>query len=48
VGPGQQRVPFDIRLDLVKGVSAVLPPEFVSAVEGRTLLTTWWPQEAAL
>jgi hypothetical protein len=33
--------PFDIRPDLVKGDSAVLPPEFA-------LLTTWWPQEAAL
>jgi hypothetical protein len=48
VGPGQQRVPFGIRPDLVKGASAVLPQEFASAVEGHTLLTTWWPQEATL
>jgi hypothetical protein len=40
--------PFNILPDLVKGDSAVLPPEFASAVEGHALLTTWWPQEAAL
>ncbi|XP_008665484.1 uncharacterized protein [Zea mays] len=39
---------FDIRPDLVKGDSVVLPLEFASAVEGRVLLTTWWPQDAAL
>ena len=39
---------WNIRPDLVKGDSAVLPPEFASAVEGRALLTTWCPQEAVL
>ncbi|CAD6333479.1 unnamed protein product [Miscanthus lutarioriparius] len=39
---------WNIRPDLVKGDSAVLPPGFASAVEGRALLTTWCPQEAVL
>ncbi|XP_066363447.1 (R)-mandelonitrile beta-glucosyltransferase-like [Miscanthus floridulus] len=39
---------WNIRPDLVKGDSAVLPPEFASAVQGRALLTTWCPQEAVL
>ncbi|OEL20473.1 7-deoxyloganetin glucosyltransferase [Dichanthelium oligosanthes] len=39
---------WNIRPDLVKGESAVLPPEFASAVEGRALLTTWCSQEAVL
>ncbi|RLM73540.1 7-deoxyloganetin glucosyltransferase-like [Panicum miliaceum] len=39
---------WNIRPDLVKGDSAVLPPEFAAAVEGRALLTTWCPQEAVI
>ncbi|RLM64304.1 UDP-glycosyltransferase 85A2-like isoform X1 [Panicum miliaceum] len=39
---------WNIRPDLVKGDTAVLPPEFLSAVEGRAMLTTWCPQEAVL
>ncbi|GJN11864.1 hypothetical protein PR202_ga30097 [Eleusine coracana subsp. coracana] len=39
---------WNIRPDLLKGDAAVLPPEFLTAVEGRALLTTWCPQEAAL
>ncbi|CAL5017857.1 unnamed protein product [Urochloa decumbens] len=39
---------WNIRPDLVKGDSAVLPPEFVAAIEGRALLTTWCPQAAVL
>ncbi|TVU13649.1 hypothetical protein EJB05_37069, partial [Eragrostis curvula] len=39
---------WNIRPDLLKGDAAVLPPEFTAAVEGRALLTTWCPQEAAL
>jgi hypothetical protein len=39
---------WNIRPDLVKGDSAVLPPEFATAVEGRALLTTWCAQEAVL
>ncbi|KAF8780658.1 hypothetical protein HU200_001261 [Digitaria exilis] len=39
---------WNIRRDLVKGDSAVLPPEFSSAVEGRALLTTWCQQAAVL
>ncbi|XP_062225351.1 7-deoxyloganetin glucosyltransferase-like [Phragmites australis] len=39
---------WNIRPDLLKGDAAVLPPEFLSSVEGRALLTTWCPQEAAL
>jgi hypothetical protein len=37
-----------IRPDLVRGDSAVLPPEFAAAIEGRAMLTTWCPQEAVL
>ncbi|KAL6650816.1 hypothetical protein ACP70R_009741 [Stipagrostis hirtigluma subsp. patula] len=37
-----------IRPDLVHGDAAVLPPEFVEAVEGRGLLATWCPQEKVL
>ena len=37
-----------IRPDLVSGDAAVLPPEFLEAVEGRGLLATWCPQEAVL
>ncbi|RLM75627.1 hypothetical protein C2845_PM15G04020 [Panicum miliaceum] len=39
---------WNIRPDLVKSDTAVLPPEFASAVEGRALLTTWCSQEAVL
>ncbi|XP_066371942.1 7-deoxyloganetin glucosyltransferase-like [Miscanthus floridulus] len=39
---------WNIRPDLVRGDSAVLPPEFASAVESRALLTTWCAQEAVL
>ncbi|TVU13657.1 hypothetical protein EJB05_37077, partial [Eragrostis curvula] len=39
---------WNIRPDLVKGDAAVLPPEFVSSVDGRALLTTWCPQEEVL
>ncbi|GJN11865.1 hypothetical protein PR202_ga30098 [Eleusine coracana subsp. coracana] len=39
---------WNIRPDLVMGDTAVLPPEFRSAVEGRALLTTWCPQEEVL
>ncbi|RLM66169.1 7-deoxyloganetin glucosyltransferase-like [Panicum miliaceum] len=39
---------WNIRPDLVKGDSAVLPPEFAAAIEGRALLTTWCPQEAVI
>jgi hypothetical protein len=37
-----------IRPDLVHGDAAVLPPEFLEAVEGRGHLATWCPQEAVL
>ncbi|CAN6269979.1 unnamed protein product [Urochloa humidicola] len=37
-----------IRPDLVAGDAAVLPPEFLVAVEGRGLLASWCPQEAVL
>ncbi|TVU13655.1 hypothetical protein EJB05_37075, partial [Eragrostis curvula] len=39
---------WNIRPDLVKGDTAVLPPEFMSSVEGRAQLTTWCPQEEVL
>ncbi|KAJ1271272.1 hypothetical protein BS78_06G116500 [Paspalum vaginatum] len=37
-----------IRPDLVSGDAAVLPPEFLEAVEGRGHLTSWCPQDAVL
>jgi len=37
-----------IRRDLVKGDTAVLPPEFVESTKGRCLLTNWCEQEAVL
>lgn len=37
-----------IRPDLVSGESAMLPPSFLSATEGRSFLTNWCPQEAVL
>ncbi|XP_040379497.1 7-deoxyloganetin glucosyltransferase-like [Oryza brachyantha] len=39
---------WNVRPDLVKGDAAVLPPEFLAAVEGRGLLTTWCPQEKVI
>uniref|UniRef100_A0A0D9W3H2 Glycosyltransferase n=1 Tax=Leersia perrieri TaxID=77586 RepID=A0A0D9W3H2_9ORYZ len=39
---------WNVRPDLVKGDTAVLPPEFLTAVEGRGLLTTWCPQEKVI
>ncbi|CAN6227632.1 unnamed protein product [Urochloa humidicola] len=39
---------WNIRPDLVKGDSAVLPPDFAAAVEDRALLTTWCPQAEVL
>ncbi|KAF0894391.1 hypothetical protein E2562_038720 [Oryza meyeriana var. granulata] len=39
---------WNVRPDLVKGDTAVLPPEFLAAVEGRGLLTTWCPQEQVI
>jgi hypothetical protein len=37
-----------IRPDLVKGETAVLPPEFVESTKGRCLLGSWCEQEAVL
>ncbi|CAL5068153.1 unnamed protein product [Urochloa decumbens] len=37
-----------IRPDLVAGDAAVLPPEFLAAVDGRGHLATWCPQEVVL
>ncbi|XP_066321916.1 7-deoxyloganetin glucosyltransferase-like [Miscanthus floridulus] len=37
-----------IRPDLVKGETAVLPPEFVESTKGRCLLASWCEQEAVL
>ncbi|CAN6238431.1 unnamed protein product [Urochloa humidicola] len=37
-----------IRPDLVKGDTAVLPPEFVEATRGRCLMASWCEQEAVL
>ncbi|GAB4824981.1 hypothetical protein Ancab_007854 [Ancistrocladus abbreviatus] len=37
-----------IRPDLVRGESAVLPPEFVEETEGRGLLASWCDQETVL
>ncbi|KAG9451454.1 hypothetical protein H6P81_011419 [Aristolochia fimbriata] len=37
-----------IRADLVKGETAVVPPEFVEATGGRGLLLNWVPQEELL
>uniref|UniRef100_A0A453PXA2 Glycosyltransferase n=1 Tax=Aegilops tauschii subsp. strangulata TaxID=200361 RepID=A0A453PXA2_AEGTS len=39
---------WNVRPDLVKGDTAVLPPEFQAAIEGRGLLTTWCPQEVVI
>ncbi|GAB4824978.1 hypothetical protein Ancab_007851 [Ancistrocladus abbreviatus] len=37
-----------IRIDLVGGESAILPPEFVEETEGRGLLASWCDQETVL
>ncbi|TXG52767.1 hypothetical protein EZV62_021936 [Acer yangbiense] len=37
-----------IRPDLVAGDSAILPPEFVTETEERSLLASWCPQEQVL
>ncbi|XP_062219422.1 7-deoxyloganetin glucosyltransferase-like [Phragmites australis] len=37
-----------IRPDLVKGETAVLPPEFLETTKSRCLLTSWCDQEAVL
>ncbi|OWM79963.1 7-deoxyloganetin glucosyltransferase-like [Punica granatum] len=37
-----------IRPDLVSGDSSVLPPDFVSATEGRSLMVSWVAQEEVL
>lgn len=37
-----------IRPDLVGGESAILPPEFVTETEGRSMLASWCPQEQVL
>ena len=39
---------WNVRPDLVKGDAATLPPEFLSAVERRSMLSTWCPQEKVL
>jgi hypothetical protein len=41
---------WNLRPDLVKGADSArgLPPEFIAAVEGRSMLSTWCPQEAVL
>ncbi|PNT61000.1 hypothetical protein BRADI_5g08895v3, partial [Brachypodium distachyon] len=49
-GLADSEYPFmwNIRPDLLKGDTAVLPPEFLSAVSGRSMLTTWCPQEKVI
>lgn len=37
-----------IRSDLVGGDSAILPPDFVTEIEGRGMLASWCPQEEVL
>ncbi|XP_077214019.1 7-deoxyloganetin glucosyltransferase-like [Tasmannia lanceolata] len=37
-----------IRPDLVRGDSAILPPDFLNETKGRGLLTSWCPQEEVL
>ncbi|VAI69247.1 unnamed protein product [Triticum turgidum subsp. durum] len=40
---------WNVRPDLVKGDDeAALPPEFFAATEGRSMLSTWCPQEKVL
>ncbi|VAH31408.1 unnamed protein product [Triticum turgidum subsp. durum] len=39
---------WNVRPDLVKGDGAALPPEFSAETEGRSMLSTWCPQEKVL
>ena len=39
---------WNIRPDLVKGDTAVLPPEFMASISGRSMLTTWCSQEKVI
>ena len=39
---------WNVRPDLVKGDGAALPTEFSAATEGRSMLSTWCPQEKVL
>ncbi|XP_047064479.1 7-deoxyloganetin glucosyltransferase-like [Lolium rigidum] len=39
---------WNIRPDLVRGDTAVLPPEFMSSVGDRSMLTTWCAQEKVI
>lgn len=39
---------WNVRPDLVRGDEAALPPEFSAATAGRSMLTTWCPQEKVL
>ncbi|VAI69256.1 unnamed protein product [Triticum turgidum subsp. durum] len=40
---------WNVRPDLVKGDDeAALPPEFSAAIEGRSMLSTWCPQEKGI
>lgn len=39
---------WNVRPDLVKGDEAALPPEFFKLTEGRSMLSTWCPQEKVL
>ncbi|VAH13756.1 unnamed protein product [Triticum turgidum subsp. durum] len=39
---------WNIRPDLVRGETAVMPPEFLASVHGRAMLTTWCPQAEVL
>nr|CDM82433.1 unnamed protein product [Triticum aestivum] len=39
---------WNVRPDLVKGDGAALPTEFSAAMEGRSMLSTWCPQEKVL
>uniref|UniRef100_A0A452XV76 Glycosyltransferase n=1 Tax=Aegilops tauschii subsp. strangulata TaxID=200361 RepID=A0A452XV76_AEGTS len=39
---------WNVRPDLVRGETAVMPPEFLASVHGRAMLTTWCPQAEVL
>lgn len=39
---------WNLRPDLVKGDEAALPPEFSAATQGRSMVSTWCPQEKVL
>ncbi|XP_004305878.1 PREDICTED: 7-deoxyloganetin glucosyltransferase-like [Fragaria vesca subsp. vesca] len=49
-GLANSKLPFFwvIRPDLVHGESAILPPEFVAEIKGRSLIANWCPQEQVL